>query len=333
MKVLVTGGGGFLGRALVTRLLGRGDQVRSLARGEHKDLRALGADGLRGDIGDAAAVSSAALGCDAIVHVAALVGSAGPYATYYRTNVTGTENVIAACRAHAIRKLVFTSTPSVVHSGGDVAGVDESAPYARSFEAHYPKTKAIAERLVLAANDARLATVALRPHLIFGPGDTQLLPRAVAQARAGKLRLPGGPAKLVDCTYIDNAVDAHVLALDRAEPGAACAGRAYFISNGEPLPMVDLVNRMLAAAGAPEVTARISPRLAYAAGVVAEVAHALLRRPGEPRITRFIARQMTTAHWYDIRAAERDLGYSPAVSIDEGLRRMKALLVAGEPLG
>ena len=333
MRVLVTGGGGFLGRALVTRLLGRGDQVRSLARGAHKDLRALGADVLRGDIGDAAAVSSAARGCDAIVHVAALVGSFGPYATFYRTNVTGTENVIAACRAHGIRKLVFTSTPSVVHGGGDVAGVDESAPYARSFEAHYPKTKAIAERLVLAANDARLATVALRPHLIFGPGDTQLLPRAVAQARAGKLRLPSGPAKLVDCTYVDNAVDAHVLALDRAEPGAACAGRAYFISNGEPLPMVDLVNRMLGAAGVPEVTARISPRLAYAAGVVAEVAHALLRRPGEPRITRFVARQMMTAHWYDIGAAKRDLGYSPAVSIDEGLRRMKALLVAGEPLG
>jgi len=323
MRVLVTGGGGFLGKAIVTRLLSRGDLVRSLARGDYPELHELGAEVHRGDIGEPAAVGSAVQGMDAVVHVAGDVSSWGPYARFYRTNVTGTENVIRACRTHGVRKLVYTSSPSVVHGGDDVAGADESLPYATTFEAHYPRTKAMGERLVLAANDATLATVALRPHLIWGPGDTQLLPRAVAQARAGTLRLPGGPDKLVDCTYIDNAVDAHVLALDRLAPGAACAGWAYFISNGEPVPTRVLVNRMLEAAGAPAVRKTIPPRVAYLAGCVAEAVHAVFRRKGEPRITRFVARQMTTSHYYDISAARRDLGYEPRVSIDEGLARLR----------
>jgi len=324
MIVLVTGGGGFLGKALVKRLLSRGDRVRSLARGAHPELERLGVDVHRGDVGDAAAVSAATEGVDAVVHVAGEVSSWGPYARFHRTNVTGTENVIAACRAHAVRKLVYTSSPSVVHGGDDVAGGDESLPYATRFEAHYPRTKALAERLVLASNDGTLSTVALRPHLIWGPGDTQLLPRAVAQAKAGTLRLPGGKECRVDCTYIDNAVDAHVLALDKVEPGSACAGHAYFISNGEPLPIGALVNRMLEAVGAPAVTKTIPPRVAYLAGCVAEAAHAIFRRKGEPRITRFVARQMMTSHYFDIRAAKRDLGYEPSVSVEEGLARLRA---------
>ena len=329
MKVLVTGGGGFLGKALVTRLLARGDEVRSLARGTHPELHALGAEVHRGDVGDAVAVSTAVAGCDAVLHVAAHVGAWGSYDAFYRANVAGTENVIAACRAHAATRLVYTSTPSVVHGGSDVRGADESLPYAESFEAHYPATKAIAEQLVLSANDARLATVALRPHLIWGPGDTQLLPRAIAQAKAGKLRLPSGETKVVDCTYIDNAVDAHVLALDALSPTAACAGRAYFISNGEPLAIGDLVNRMLAAAGAPPVKKTISPRVAYAAGFIAEAVHAIFRRRGEPRITRFVARQMMTSHWYDISAARRDLGYQPRISIADGLKRLEEVAKIG----
>jgi nucleoside-diphosphate-sugar epimerase len=324
MRVLVTGGGGFLGMALVKRLLSRGDEVRSLARGTHPELGVLGVDVRRGDVGDPTAVLAASEGVDGVVHVAGEVSSWGPYATFYRTNVTGTENVVAACRAQRVRKLVYTSSPSVVHGGDDVAGGDESLPYATRFEAHYPRTKALAERLVLAANDATLATVALRPHLIWGPGDTQLLPRAVTQAKAGTLRLPGGKENRVDCTYVDNAVDAHVLALDQVEPGAACAGHAYFISNGEPLPTGVLVNRMLEAAGAPTVTKTIPPRVAYFAGCVAEAAHAIFRRSGEPRITRFVARQMMTSHYYDIRAAKRDLGYEPRISIEEGLARLRS---------
>jgi nucleoside-diphosphate-sugar epimerase len=324
MKVLVTGGGGFLGKALATRLRSRGDEVTSLARGEHPGLLELGVDVQRGDVGDLATVLRAVDGVDAVVHAAADVSSWGPYARFHRTNVTGTENVIKACRTHRVRRLVYTSSPSVVHGGDDVAGADESLPYAERFDAHYPRTKAIAERLVLDANGAELATVALRPHLIWGPGDTQLLPRAVAQAKAGSLRLPGGREKKVDCTYIDNAVDAHLLALDRLVPGAACAGHAYFVSNGEPRPIGALVNQMLAAVGAPAVDRTIAPGVAYLAGCLAELVHATFRRKGEPRITRFVARQMMTSHYFDIRGAERDLGYTPRVSIDEGLARLRA---------
>jgi nucleoside-diphosphate-sugar epimerase len=326
VRVLVTGGGGFLGRAITAALIARGDRVRVLGRSDQPALRAAGAEVWRGDVADRQVVAAAAAGCDAVVHTAAKVGSWGRARDYHDTNVVGTENVIAACRAHAIPRLVYTSSPSVSHGGGDVEGIDESHPYPARFAAHYPRTKAIAERLVLAANGPGLATVALRPHLIWGPGDTQLLPRAIARAAAGRLRLPGGRPKLIDCTYIDNAASAHVLALDRLAAGD-CAGRAYFISQGTPLPLGELLTRLLAAAGIPPVTRTISPRGLYLAGCLAEAAYAVLGiRDREPPVTRFVARQLTTAHWFDISAARRDLGYEPRVSIDEGLRRLAAAL-------
>jgi nucleoside-diphosphate-sugar epimerase len=327
MIVLVTGGGGFLGRAIVAQLLARGDRVRVLGRADQPALRAAGVEVVRGDLVDAAAVQAAAAGCEAVVHTAAKVGSWGRAREFHDTNVRGTENVIAACRAGGVGRLIHTSSPSVSHGGGDVEGIDEAAPPPRRFDASYPRTKAMAEKLVLAANGPGLATVALRPHLIWGPGDTQLLPRAIARARAGRLRLPRGASKLVDCTYIENAALAHVLALDRLRPGAACAGRAYFISQGTPVPLGDLVTRVLAAAGLPPVRKTISPRALYLAGCLAELAYTLLGiRDREPPVTRFVARQLTTAHWFDISAARRDLGYQPQVSIDEGLRRLAAAL-------
>ena len=326
MRVLVTGGGGFLGRAIALRLLARGDEVVTLGRTDQPALRAAGVEVFRGDIGDHAVAHAAVVGSQAVVHTAAKVASWGRAADFHRTNVVGTQNLIAACRAHKIARLVYTSSSSVAYNGtGDVEGIDESHPYAARFDAHYPRTKALAEQMVLTANAPPLATVALRPHLVWGPGDTQLLPRAIAAARAGRLRLPAGPPKLVDCTYIDNAVDAHVLALDRLAPDAACAGKAYFISQGAPLPMAELIARVLAAAGAPAVDKTISPGTLYLAGCLAEAAYAALRiRDREPPITRFVARQMTTAHWFDIGAARRDLGYQPRVSIEEGLRRLTA---------
>lgn len=323
---LVTGGGGFLGRAIVERLLARGRRVRSLARGDYPELTQLGVDVVRGDVGDATAVLEAARGCNIVFHVAAKAGAAGPRASYVRTNITGTENVLAACRELGIRKLVYTSTPSVIHTGGDVAGVSESAPYATKFEAAYPETKAVAERMVLAANGANLATVALRPHLLWGPGDTQLVPRIIERAKTGTLRLVGDGRNLIDSTYVDNAADAHLLAGDRVEPGAACAGRAYFLSQGEPLPAAELINRILAAAGLPPVTKSVSPRVAYAVGWLLEGVHALFKSDREPRMTRFIARQLSTSHWYDIGAARRELGYVPTVTIDEGMARLAVWL-------
>ena len=205
-------------------------------------------------------------------------------------------------------------------------GADESLPYAEHFEAHYPRTKAIAERLVLAANDAELATLALRPHLIWGPGDTQLLPRFAERWRAGRLRLSSGPAKLVDTVFIDNAVDAHLLALDRLGVSSVCSGRAYFISNGQPMPINDVVNRVLETAGLGPVDRTIAPWAARLAGAIAEGVYGVLGLSREPPITRFVANQLTTAHWFDIGAARRDLGYEPRVSFADGLEQLRSWL-------
>lgn len=320
--ILVTGGGGFLGGAVVRQLLARGDAVRSVQRSDVPALRALGVDVVQADLTDRDAVIRAARGCDAVVHVAAKAGIWGSYASYHGANVVGTQHVLDACRAGGIQRLVYTSTPSVVHSGGDVEGIDESAPVAAHFETAYPATKAMAERLVLAANGADLATVALRPHLIWGPNDPQLTARILERARAGRLRLVGGGTKLIDSVYIDNAAAAHLLALDRVRPGAACAGKAYFITQDAPMPQRDLVNGILAAAGLPPCTRSISPGIAYAAGALLELVWRVLRRDTEPLMTRFVARQLATAHWYDISAARRDLGYAPEITVAEGLARL-----------
>ncbi len=324
MKALVTGGGGFLGGVIVRLLRERGDDVRSFARGAYPDLEAAGVEVHRGDLGDAAAVARAVEGMDVVFHVAALPGVWGPYQDYHRANVTGTENVLAACRAHEVQRLVYTSTPSVVHEGRGIEGGDESLPYASNFSTHYPRTKAVAERMVLAADSEHLSTVALRPHLIWGPGDNHLVPRIVARGRAGRLRLIGNRPNVVDTVYVDNAADAHLAAAHRLAPGAPCAGRAYFISNGEPLPLAEITNGILAAAGLPPVTKRIPVPVAIALGGLAELLYRGLRIRREPPLTRFVARQLSTSHWFDISAARRDLGYEPRVSIEEGLRRLAA---------
>ena len=331
MKALVTGGGGFLGGAIVRFLRQRGDEVRSFARGAYPALEEAGVEVRRGNLADAAAVSRAVQGMDVVFHVAGLPGVWGPYEDYHRANVTGTEHVLAACRRHEVRRLVFTSTPSVVHGGRDIEGGDESLPYAATFSTHYPRTKAVAERMVLAADGERLSTVALRPHLVWGPGDNHLVPRIVARGRAGRLRLIGDRPNLVDTVYVDNAAEAHLAAADRLAPGTPCAGKAYFISNGEPLPLAELTNGILAAAGLPPVTKRIPVPIAVALGGLAELVYGVLRIRSEPPLTRFVARQLSTAHWFDISAARRDLGYQPRVSIEEGLRRLAAAFSTRTP--
>ncbi len=326
MRALVTGGGGFLGSAIVRLLVERGDTVRSFSRGEYLELARLGVEQIQGDLADREAVLRAAAGCDTIFHVAAKAGIWGSYAEFHRANVTGTENVLAACRHHNIGRLVYTGSPSVVFDGRDVEGGDESLPYPTHFEAHYPKTKALAEQQVLAANSPPLATVSLRPHLIWGPGDNHLVPRIVAKARAGKLRRIGNSPCLVDTVYVDNAAHAHLLAADRLVFGGAVSGKSYFISNGEPIPLWKMVNLILAAAGLPPVTRSVPPKVAYAAGVVCEGLWSLLRLAGEPPMTRFVARELATAHWFDISAARSDLGYAPQISIDEGIKRLQEWL-------
>jgi nucleoside-diphosphate-sugar epimerase len=333
VNALVTGGGGFLGGAVVRRLIARGDRVRSLSRDRHRALDALGVEQHQGDVADAVAVSAAVAGCDVVLHVAAKAGLWGRYLDYHRANVGGTENVVAACCKHDVRRLVYTSSPSVIFDGRDMEGVDESVPYPAHYDAPYPKTKAIAERLVLAANGPDLATVALRPHLIWGPGDNHLVPRILARGRAGRLRRIGHGDNKIDATYIDNAADAHLLAADRLAPGSPIAGKTYFIANGEPTPMWDLVNRILAAAGVAPVTRSVPVWAAVNAGRLFEVVYWLLGRSDEPPMTRLLARELATSHWFDLTAARRDLGYAPGVTTAEGLERLAAALRPETPRG
>ena len=328
MKILVTGGGGFLGQTLCRGLVERGHQVISFNRGHYPALAALGVGQVQGDLADAHALTHAADGVEAIFHNAAKAGAWGSYKSYYSANVVGTQNVLDACRRHGIAKLVYTSTPSVTHRATHPVegGTADNVPYGEDFQAPYAETKAIAEKAVLAANSDALATIALRPRLIWGPGDQQILPRLVERANAGRLRIVGDGSNPVDTTYIDNAAQAHFDAFEHLAVGAACAGRAYFISNGEPKPMGELINALLEAAGAPRVEKHLSFKAAYRIGTVCETLWKILPLKGEPPMTRFLAEQLSTAHWYDMAPAARDFGYRPRVSFDEGITRLKQSL-------
>ncbi len=326
MKALVTGGGGFLGKAIVRLLLARGEQVRSFSRRAYPELAELGVEHYSGQLGDSEAVSRAIEGCDIVFHVAAKAGVWGPFEAFYQANVVGTKNVIDACRQHGVQKLVYTSSPSVVFDGTDMEGVDESVPYPEHYEAFYPQTKAEAEQLVLQANDDELATVALRPHLIWGPEDNHLVPRILERGGKGTLRKLGTRQCLVDTIYIDNAAQAHLQAADHLGIDSVVAGKAYFLAQGEPMPVWDVVNSILEAGGITPVTKTISPRLAYNIGAVLESIYRWFDLKGEPRMTRFVAKELSTAHWFDLSAARNDFGYNPEVSFDEGIERLRAWL-------
>jgi nucleoside-diphosphate-sugar epimerase len=322
VKILVTGGGGFLGSAVCRQLAVRGHQVIAFQRRPANHLASFGVLSIAGDITHQESLDLASTACDAVVHTAGKAGIWGSATDYFRINRDGTANVIAACRRNAIPILVHTSSPSIVHAGRDIGGADESIPIAANLIAPYPASKAQAERLVVTANSSGLKTVALRPHLVWGPGDPHILPRLAGKVKNGVLTLPA-PDKLVDTIFVENAGLAHVQALEELATGGRCSGKAYFVTNNEPMPQGEIITRLLAAIGI-EVRIRAIPvALAKAAGAACEMAWRTLRLKSEPPLTRFSVEQLATAHWFNTSAATRDFAYLPIVSIEEGLERLR----------
>jgi nucleoside-diphosphate-sugar epimerase len=321
MRVLLTGGSSLLARSTAERLLARGDDVVLFQRSP----AALDVPQMLGDIRDADLVERAVGECDAVIHLAAKVGVVGSWDDYRSINVDGTANVVAAARRHGIARMVHVSTPSVAHAGEALVGVGATPAVTGRSGAWYAESKAIAEHLVQHAAGPQLPIVVIRPHLVWGPGDTQLVGRIIERARAGRLALVGDGTALIDTTYIDNAASALVAALDAIGPDAMCLGRSYVIANGEPRPVAELVAGICRAAGVDITPRRVPRRLAVGAGALVERVWAL-RGPdaGEPPLTRFLAEQLGTAHWFDPRPARDDLGWSPTVTVDEGLARLAA---------
>jgi nucleoside-diphosphate-sugar epimerase len=335
---LVTGGTGFLGRRLVERLLAQGRRITVLGRTPAPDLEARGVRFLRASLDDSTAVTAACENVETIFHVAAKVGVWGRYDDFFRINVLGTRALLDGARRHGVRNFVHTSTPSVVYNGRDLANADESLPLTTACPSPYPLTKAIAEREVLAANSPTLRTVALRPHLIWGVGDPHLVPRVLDRARAGRLRIVGPGTNRVDMVHVENAVDAHLLAERALDPpsafhpspltihssAASAAGRAYFITNGEPVVLWDWINQLLTALGEKPITRHISLRSASSIGTICETLWRILPLRSEPPMTRFIAAELAKDHWFNLAAARRDLGYEPKIIMAEGTAELIA---------
>lgn len=319
MRVLVTGGGGFVGGYVVDRLLARGYALRSFGRSAQPALAAKGVEVVCGDLACAENVRAACKGVDAVFHVAAKAGVWGRWDSFYQPNVIGTCNVVEACRAEGIGRLVYTSTPSVVFNGEAICGGGQELPYGRNWLCHYAQTKAIAEQKALAANSDSLKVVALRPHLVFGPGDPHLLPRVVESVKAGRLKIVGDGRNRVDISYVEDVAAAHLNAFDALGQGA-CDGRAYFISQGEPVELWPWLNQVLAGLGHLPLTRRIPLPLAYAAGALAEGVWTLFSKKGEPPITRFVAVELAKDHYFSLQAATRDLGYEPETTMETALR-------------
>ena len=330
MKVLVTGAGGFLGGALVRHLRAKGLEVRGFVRRDCPELEKEGFELFKGDICDERALRRACAGCGAVFHAAAKVGVWGKREDYMRDNLAGTRNAINACLGENVPRLVFTSSPSVVFDGRDCYGWNESVGYPAHFDSFYSESKAEAEKLVLSSNSPRLSTVALRPHLVWGPGKDKLVSTIIGRGAKGRLRMIGGLNKPVDSTFVDDAAEAHYLAATNLDPGSPARGKAYFISQGDPRPIWDIVNGILDCAGLPPVTKNISLNTANTLAGLCEAAYSVFAPSTEPPLTKFLVGQLTTAHWFDISAAHRDLGYKPRHTIEHGLRELKKWLVAQE---
>jgi nucleoside-diphosphate-sugar epimerase len=323
MRALVTGGGGYLGRHIAKQLLKRGDEVIVLGRHRYREMEAAGAEGVVCDLAvDSSILTDSLAGVDVVFHAAALPPHWAPKRVFQAVNVDGTRRVVDACRAAGVTRLVYTSTPSTTFDGTDAChATEEDCPYPDQYETPYAETKAEAEQLVLAANGPELATTALRPHLIYGPEEPHMLPRIIERNRLGRLKIVGTGDNKVGLTFIDNAAAAHLQAADALAAGSANAGRAYFVTDPEPVALWSWINELLQGLKEPTIDKHISVPTARLIGRLLEIAWTLLPLSGDPPMTRFIASQLSTSHWYDLTAAQRDFGLRPVVDGREGLSR------------
>lgn len=321
-RALVTGGGGFVGSHIVKQLRAADIDCIVLGRHSYPEVEAMGARCVRGDIADTGFVKQVITDVDTVFHVAALAGIWGKWEDYHRVNVLGTDNVLAACRENGIEHLVYTSTPSVVFNGEDIVNGDERLPYGEKVLCHYARSKIAAEKLVLEKNSNSLRTCAIRPHLVWGPGDPHLIPRLLERGRKGELKKVGNCQNLVDISYVENVATAHLLAAKNLESTGTAAGKAYFINQGEPVNLWDWVDELFHEFNVPPIQKQVPFPLAYAAGFVLEGLHTIFAPAKEPKMTRFLAEQLAKSHYFSMENAKRDLGYTVQVSTAEGMRRL-----------
>lgn len=323
MHALVTGANGFLGSYIVEALIQRGYSVRAMTRRRDNSLGGLNVESVNGDVRDFESLLNATKEMDVVFHVAAISGIWGPWKKYYTTNTVGTRNVVEACVRNKVPRLVYTSSPSVVFNGEHQVNANETAPYPRRWLCHYPHSKAMAEKCVLDANDySGLMTCSLRPHLIWGPRDRHLIPRLLERAKAKQLRRVGDGTNQVDTIYVENAAVAHIQAAEALQRGSPVCGSAYFLSQDDPVNCWAWINEVLGLAGIPRVRQSISYFWAYKLGAALESYHEMRNLDREPRMTRFLAAQLAKSHWYDISRAKRDFNYRPAITNEEGMRRL-----------
>lgn len=312
IQVLVTGYGGFLGQAICHDLIANGFRVRGLARNHYPELELSGVECIRGSAVDPSVCERACQGVHAVIHTAALAGVWGPAKQYEESNILATENLLRSADRQQLRAFVFTSSPSVVFSGEPQRDIDESAPYPTRWLCHYPRTKAIAEQRVLDRNHSRLATCALRPHLVWGKGDPHLIPRVIERCRQGRLLRVGDGRNLIDTVHVDAAAEAHRLALVRMlEQDQQASGRAYFLTDNQPLECWQWIRTILSFAGLSAPERSISLRSAYVVGAILEQIYGVLRKSSEPPMTRFVAKQLGVDHTFCIDSARERLGYNP----------------------
>jgi nucleoside-diphosphate-sugar epimerase len=330
MKAFVTGGGGFVGSAIVRQLADKGIEVAVFGRNRYPNIEKLGVRQFQGDILDSDCLIRSMRGFDTVFHVAAKAGIWGPRHEFEQINITGTRNVLGASFVNGVKSLVYTSTPSVVFNRRDINGVDETSPYAERFLCDYASSKAAAEQMVLASNSDMLKTCAIRPHLVWGPGDPHLVPRLLERGKSRKLKIVGSGTNLVDISYIDNVAEAHVLAAKNLDSHASAAGNAYFISQGEPVNLWNWINSLFARMDIPPVRKKIGVRSAYLLGVVLEGVFMWFCPDREPPMTRFLAEQLARSHWFSIARARHDLGYEPRISTSEGMERLEQWLTANK---